>query len=259
MGLASFIFKKVMPIPKIMNYDKYAFIGAHPDDIEFQCSGTVAKLTSEGKKVTFIIVTDGRFGTQDINMNQEKLVKIRRMEAIEAAKELGVTDIRFLNFHDGGRYNTEEVADKLAIELVDIKPDIIFSIDNHVKSEIHPDHIKVGRAAELALFRCTFPLMMMELGVKDIASPKGIAYYYTDSPNSYIGISSYFNKKISALAKHKSQISKEEGKGLSMKDIISSFKFDGRRYGIRCFSKYAEGFRVLSIDHLHAIPIASKF
>lgn len=41
--------------------------------------------------------------------------------------------------------------------------------------------------------------------------------------------------------------------------LVSSFKFDGARYGLRCFDKYAEEFRVLSVDHLHAIPLESKF
>lgn len=100
MGLITFLYKKAIPIPKIMEYDSYAFIGAHPDDIECQCAGTIAKLISLGKKVTFIIVTDGRYGTQDISIKAEELVEIRKKESYEAAKELGVNKIIFMNFYE---------------------------------------------------------------------------------------------------------------------------------------------------------------
>lgn len=131
-----------------------------------------------------------------------------------------------MNFYDGGKYEIEDVADKIAIELVNIKPDMVFTIDNHVKSEIHPDHLKVGRACELALFRCTFPFMMKELGVNDVASPKGIAYYFTDSANSFVNISPYFKQKISAVSKHKSQFSSGDKGSISIDILVKSFKFD---------------------------------
>lgn len=259
MSLSTFLLKKVVPIPKITEYDSYVFIGAHPDDIEVQCGGTIAKLINLGKKITFIIATDGRFGTLDTSIKAEDLVKIRKQESYEAVRELGVSNIIFLNFHDGGRYEVEFVADKIAIELVNIKPDIIFTIDNHVKSETHPDHLKVGRASELALFRCAFPAMMKELGVNEVASPKAIAYYFTDTANSFVNISPYLKQKIEAVSKHKSQFHSKDKGSVSIDMLVRSFKFDGIRYGIKCFAKYAEGFRVLSIDHLHAMPLASKF
>ncbi|MBU3089818.1 PIG-L family deacetylase [Clostridium gasigenes] len=259
MSISKFILKTTVPIPKILEYNTYIFIGAHPDDIECQCGGTIAKLIELGKKVSFIIVTDGRYGSQNINITQEELVIIRKNESYKAAEKLGVTNIKFLNFYDGGRYDIENVADKIAIELVCIKPDIIFTIDNHVKSEIHPDHLKVGRASELAFFKCSLPLIMNDLGSTNVAKPKGIAYYFTDKPNSFIKISKYFNLKIAAVSEHTSQfLSAEEGSA-SINEMIIMFKFDGIRYGIRCFSKYAEGFRVLSNKHLHCMPLSSKF
>lgn len=259
MRISTFLFKHIMPIPNIMDYQSYAFVGPHPDDIELQCAGTISKLVQSGKNVTFIIVTDGRFGTMDARMNPEDIVNIRKQEALQAACSLGVLDVRFLGFHDGGRYEVDEVADKLAIEFSNIQPDIIFTVDPHVKAECHIDHIKVGRASEIALFRSSNPLMMKELGIDTITNLKGISYYFTDKANSFIKISPYIKQKIEAVASHKSQFCTGNERDTSLDTLVKSFQFDGFQYGFKCFARYAEGFRVLSINHLHCIPIASNF
>lgn len=186
MTLFKYVFKKFVPIPKVLEYNSFAFIGAHPDDID-------------------------------------------------------------------------KVADKLAIELVNINPEIIFTIDNHVKSEIHPDHLKVGRASELAFFRCSFPLLMQDLGLSNVANPKGLSYYFTDCPNTFINVSKTFNQKILSISQHKSQFLSGANGVASIDNLIAYNKFTGIRYGLRKFCKYAEGFRVLSNTHLHCMPESSKF
>ena len=75
-------------------------ISPHPDDSEFGVSGTVAKLTREGKKVVYVICTNGDKGTSDINMKPEKLAEIREGEQQAAAKVLGVSDVVFLRYPD---------------------------------------------------------------------------------------------------------------------------------------------------------------
>lgn len=259
MSLFNYILKKSVPIPKILEYDSFAFIGAHPDDIECGCGATVAKLTNLGKKVIFIIVTDGQYGTLDSSLTKEKIIDIRKDESILAAKVLGVTDVRFLNFPDGGRYNIDKVADKLAINLVDINPDLVFTIDNHVKSETHPDHLQVGKASELAFFRCSFPLMMQDLGITKTANPKGLAYYFTDSPNSFINITTTFNQKILSLYEHRSQFLAQDNGVALIDNIVRLQKFNGIRYGLRKLCKYGESYRILSTSHLHCMPEASNF
>ena len=66
----------------------------HPDDAEFGTSGTVAKLTCEGKKVVYIVCSNGNKGTDDINMKPEELAKIREKEQLQAAEVLGVQEIK---------------------------------------------------------------------------------------------------------------------------------------------------------------------
>jgi len=258
--MIKFILKKVIPIPKIMKYDSYAFIGAHPDDIEVGCGPTVAKLTSMGKRVCFIVCTDGKYGSTDPDMKSDELVRIRQDEAVKAAAVLGVNDVRFLGFPDGGEYDMRRLKDKIAIELAKFKPDIIFAIDNHVKSEIHPDHIMAGRATEIAMLTCAFPLMMKDLGVNEVASPKGIAYYYTDRPNSYVKVNKeMMNKRVEALEAHKSQFLCDEETIKNFNLMKLYFKIMGIRFGMRRFHKYADAYRVLSSLHTHCAPDASDF
>lgn len=259
MGLLTFIVKKVVPIPRILDCESFAFVGAHPDDIEVGCGSTVAKLTEMGKKVCFIVATDGRYGSMDIDVKKDDLIKLRQAEAINAAQILGVNDVRFLNFPDGGDYETRDLADKIAIELAQFKPDMVFAIDNHVKSEIHPDHLKAGRATEIALLKCAFPLMMKDLNINEVAQPKGIAYYYTDKPNSYVYISKYIDKKFQSLKAHKSQFDADDTTREMYKYIKLGLKANAIRYGIRKLHRYADAYRVLSISHLHCLPDASKF
>jgi LmbE family N-acetylglucosaminyl deacetylase len=252
--------KKVVPIPKLLEHDSYAFIGAHPDDIEVGCGPTVARLVEMGKRICFIVATDGRYGMYDPEMTVEKTVELRKKEAVKAAEVLGVKDVRFLGFPDGGGYDVNELKDKIAIELADFEPDLIFTIDNHVKSETHPDHINCGRASEIAMLTCTLPLMMRELGVNKTAKPKGIVYYYTDKPNSYIKIKKrHLLKRIEALEAHHSQFiaGGEMSENFHLLKLL--FKVMAIRYGLKSFRVYADAYRALSVMHLHCAPDASDF
>lgn len=248
------ILKKIVPIPKIIDQASFAFVGAHPDDIEVGCGATVSKLAKMGKRICFIIATDGRYGSNDINMDKEKIIETRKKEAIASAKILGVDDVRFLGFSDCGDYTVEEMSKKISVELANFKPDIIFTADNHLKSEVHPDHIKSGRATEIAMIRCAFPLMMRDLGINEVARPKGIAYYYTDKPNTYINISKTYNDKITALKEHKSQFLIDEKAAQDFKMMQLYFKFSAMKLGLKRFYKYAESYRVLGVVHTHCAP-----
>ena len=76
-------------------------IGAHPDDIELGCGGTIAKLISEGKKVVIVDLTQGELGTRGTNFT-------RAEEAAEASKILGISKRENLKMKDGFLLNSEE-------------------------------------------------------------------------------------------------------------------------------------------------------
>ena len=62
MSLTKLALKIAAPVPEIEAFTRYLFIGPHPDDIEIGCGATVARLAAEGKQITFLIMTDGRYG-----------------------------------------------------------------------------------------------------------------------------------------------------------------------------------------------------
>ena len=106
MGVTSLILKVAAPVPRIENFQRFLFVGPHPDDIEIGAGATAAKLAAMGKEVCFLVCLDGRFGENNApeGIRGERLVEKRRQEAIASAAMLGVTDVRFLNLCDGGFY-----------------------------------------------------------------------------------------------------------------------------------------------------------
>ncbi|MDE2590659.1 MAG: PIG-L family deacetylase, partial [Patescibacteria group bacterium] len=145
-------------------------IGAHPDDMDFGASGTVARFAEEGAKVYYLIATDGSKGSSDSSMTAERLIKMRQDEQKEAGKILGLAGVFFLDHPD-----TELVADHmLKEELVRyirmLKPDTVITMNPtffyFAGSEPgfvnHTDHRAVGLAVMDSVFpmardRLTFP------------------------------------------------------------------------------------------------------
>jgi LmbE family N-acetylglucosaminyl deacetylase len=76
-------------------------IGAHPDDIDFFAGGTITKFCKEGMEAYFIITTNGQRGSLDSNADPKEIIRIREMEAREAAEVLGVREVFFLGYEDG--------------------------------------------------------------------------------------------------------------------------------------------------------------
>ena len=130
------------PLPKIESFQRYLFIGPHPDDIEIGAGATAARLAAEGKEICFLICADGRYGTDELDMNlqPEELTELRRWEAGDSAAYLGVKDLRFLDLCDGGFYSEEDLTGEIARVIGDFQPDVIFAPDPDVIGECHPDH-----------------------------------------------------------------------------------------------------------------------
>ena len=109
MSLTRFILRFAAPIPKLETFDRYLFIGPHPDDIEIGAGATAAKLAAMGKTICFLVCTDGRYGEGHVPETGDALAALRQQEAIASAKALGVADVRFLNLSDGGFYAQENL------------------------------------------------------------------------------------------------------------------------------------------------------
>lgn len=249
-----FILKKAVPVPKLTDLDNFLFVGPHPDDIEVACGGTVAKLAKMGKKITFLIVTDGCVGSVDPTLTAEQLISIRKNEALASARLLGVNDVRFLAYADGDDYSVKDVVKDIVAAILDVKPGVVLCPDHTVPSECHPDHLKVGKAATDAVFYATWDKLTERMGLSGAVKGINLAYYYTSRPNGYVGVTQTAKLHIDAVSCHKSQFTVDDIKALKM-----YFSIRERRFGLRCGRIRAEGFRILSPTHQHCFPEASEF
>ena len=257
MGLTKVILSIAAPIPKIEKMDRFLFIGPHPDDIEIGAGATAAKLVAAGKTVRFLVCIDGRFGTGNApeGVSGDKLVELRQIEARNSALKLGVKDVQFLGFWDGGFYEQKELIYGIAKEVGDFQPDVIFAPDPCVTSECHIDHLNVGNAAKQIAYFAPYKEIMEQYGATS-APVKALAYYMTAKPTQYIKTSGYLKKQIDAIFScHLSQFPAGCGDAQSIPLYLKLRSID---FGIRSLKGCAEGFRVLGVTQMHCLPEAGK-
>ncbi len=250
----NWILKRVLPLPKLTRLESYLFIGPHPDDIEVACAPTVKRLTEAGKRVRFLIVTDGRMGTDDPRLWGDCLAALRREEAAASAKLLGVTDVAYLPFEDAGDYTADACARQIAVEIARTKPDAVFAPDPDVIAEFHADHIKTGQAVKYASCMAPFLSVMEGLGCAQAHTPKAYAFYNTDRPNSFIRIGKTFAFRAKALACHRSQFDDKSIDSISIYYRLRSIRLGlFRRLGL------CDGYRALTPARTHCIPEAARW
>lgn len=255
MSLTRLVLKFAVPLPKVENFERYLFIGPHPDDIEIGAGATAAKMIVAGKQVCFLICTDGRFGDAASSLKGDALAALRREEALRSAAMLGITDVRFLNLSDGGVYSQQDLLCGIAKTVSDFQPDIIFAPDPCVSSECHPDHLNVGEAAR-RIACCAGNEGTMRQWYAPPSPVKAIAYYMTAKPNRFVRTSGYLSRQLRAIFDcHLSQFPK----GCADAATITLYlKLRSADFGLRSFKGCAEGFRVLGSTHMHCLPEAGR-
>jgi N-acetylglucosamine malate deacetylase 1 len=225
-----------------MKLDILAF-GAHPDDVELSCSGTLIKHIKAGKKVGLVDLTRGELGTRGTK-------EIREAEAAESTKIMGVSIRENLDMDDCFFTNDRENKMKVVQAIRKYQPEIILA---NAVSDRHPDH---GRGAALvseAVFLAgLLKVETMADGKKqDLWKTKVVYHYIQDryiKPDFIVDISDFIEIKQQAIKAFKSQFynpdSTEPETAISTKeflDFLNSRAIDlGRSIGAR----YGEGFTV---------------
>jgi len=229
-------------------------IGAHPDDVELGCSGTIAKEIANNKKVGILDLTKGELGTRGS-------AEIREKEANDAAKILNVAFRENLNFKDGFFKNDEEHQLKLIQVIRKYKPDIILC------NAIDDRHIDHPRGAKLVIDSCFLS------GLKKIVTeynnkeqepwrPLNI-YHYIQwknlKPDFVVDISNFFEIKIKAVKSFKSQFYNEKepvhNTPISTKNFLDSIEYRARDLGRLTNVDYAEGFISARLPLIDSISV----
>ena len=256
MFLTKAVLKKAVPLPRPESFDRFLFIGPHPDDIEVGAGATAAKLAAAGKQVSFLIVTDGRYGTEnaDLGLSEEALAARREQEALASAAVLGVKDVRFLRFSDGAFYNWEDLLDALAQTVSALQPQVLFAPDPTPMNECHPDHLLAGKAAgEIACF--AYNKGILERMGAEPAPVAAVAYYMTAKPDRFVATTGLLKKQMAAIACHSSQFPPGSK---AFKDVETYLRLRAFECGLRSHHGTAEGFRVLGNAQMHVLSEFGK-
>lgn len=214
-------------------------IFAHPDDAEFLCAGTVAKLVESGYRVQYVLATSGDKGSNDPRATPEDLVATREGEQLAAAKVLGVEEVTFLRHKDGEL----EVSLLFRKEVTEVirrgKPDLVLTFDPWQRYQIHPDHRAIGMTALDAVAAARDRMYYPEQLTDGLTEHRvhNVYCFATDQPNYYVDITGTIEKKIEALLAHPSQI--------GTRDIAEFVRARARTAGAEIGVEYAEAFHYL--------------
>lgn len=253
MSLTKLALRFAAPLPDLEGFDRYLFVGPHPDDIEIGAGATVSRLVTLSKQVTFLICTDGRYGDENTALRGQALAAVRKEEAQRSAGLLGVTDVRFLGLSDGGFYSREDLFSGIAKVIGEVQPEVIFAPDPNVSSECHVDHLNVGHAVRRLAYLASNGGIMAQYGTKP-APIQALAYYMTARPNRFVCTRGHLSKQLDAIFTcHESQFPAGCAGANSIRLYLKLRALD---FGIRSLKGQAEGFRVLGQTQMHCLPEA---
>ncbi len=214
-------------------------VGAHPDDIEILCAGTLVRFAEAGAKISIITVQNGDKGALDIP--EEEIAEIRRKECLAAAAVIGAEWIG-LAVPDGTLVCDTDFHIRMIQAIQGVDPDLIIT---HAPNDYMSDHTETSKAVTNASFYTVCPQFSLE-GQEPAA--KVVPIYYMDTvcgvdfaPQEYVDIAGALETKLEMYSKHESQHKYlSEREGVDFFDII---KTSAHYRGLQCGAEYAEAFR----------------
>jgi LmbE family N-acetylglucosaminyl deacetylase len=206
-----------------MKNNKVLVIGAHPDDIEIGCGGTIKRFALQNAEIYFIVATLGEKCTVK-DIGNQLLYEKRREESIDASKFLGVKEIFFLGLSDTNIEHNGNTVSAIEKYVNLINPDYIFT---HTREDHHQDHRNLALATVSACRR-------KQINILHYESPSTAQSFL---PVVFSDISNTIIHKIDAISLFSTQnekiyLDKEAIKGLA--------KYRGYISGY----EYAEGFEL---------------
>lgn len=212
-------------------------IGAHPDDLEINCGGTLARYFQTGHQVTMAHACSGDKG--HFTTEPSELAQIRAQEGQKAAALIGAESF-WLGFDDGEIEGSLENR-KIFIDLLrQVQADIVFT---HSPEDYHADHMAVSRMVVDAAFMSTVPYIK----TRHPALTKTPQIYFIEpysgvhfEPELFVDISAAFHLKMEMMSSHQSQV--VWLKAHDAIDILEYIQITARYRGFQCGKLYAEGF-----------------
>lgn len=243
--------KKLLHLPDLLDVKKVVAVQPHPDDNEVNIGGTLMALRDRGCEIGYVTVTDGSAGAFGSVQSRSEIVQVRAQEKKEAGDIIGVQRHVDLGLTDGSDYSTDALTTQLVGIFREEQPEVVFSVDPWMPYEAHPDHVKVGMAVSRAILFSNNAILYPETTVPIYQVPQ-VAYYATSYPNTFIDITTYFEKKLASIFAHKSQF--DNGDWELMKQYFAFSANESYRQLKQGNDGFAEALKVLSHLQLHALP-----
>lgn len=215
-------------------------VGAHPDDVEIGCFGTLARCVQRGDKVVVCSVSNGNLGHMEMDPKDVRLV--RMAEGSKAASTIGAVfcclDVNDMHVDSSDADQRLKLTDLMR----SVKPDVVIT---HDRDDYHSDHIETNRLVLYCSLQANLPQVVTQ------APPlhKHMAIYYMDKvgggvfiPTEYVDVSGTWEAKLAALACHVSQVGfLLEHDGL---DLMRAVTVLAEFRGLSCATAYAEAFKL---------------
>jgi LmbE family N-acetylglucosaminyl deacetylase len=217
---------------------KVLAVGAHPDDLEILCGGTLARFVNEGHEVVMCHATLGDRGSYV--HTSEEIAAIRSRESKRAAEICGAEEAT-LGLHDGEVSAADPEQRLLVVDLVrDARPDLIIT---HFPHDYMSDHNEVSKLVFDCSFHATLPLFETGKPHHNKVTP----IYYMETimgvafqPTEYVDVTDVIDTKTAMLEAHETQLTwLRDHDGV---DIVEEMRAATRFRGLQSGVKYAEGF-----------------
>ena len=231
---------------------KVLIVTAHPDDLDFGCSGSIALWVKKGIEVSYVICTNGDQGGEDPSVPREEMPRIRQKEQRDAGAVVGVSRITFLGYRDGWLEPTIQLRKEIVRQIRIHKPDrlVIQSPERNWDRlfSSHPDHMAAGEAA----IQAVYPDARNAFAFEDLLKEEGLEPHRVrevwvmaaKDPNHFVDITETINLKIKALHAHVSQTAHNP----KMEEMIRSWGERNAEVMGLGSGRYAEIFRVINTD-----------
>jgi LmbE family N-acetylglucosaminyl deacetylase len=229
------------------------FFGAHPDDLEILCGGTIAECVARGHNVWMATATNGNVGSP--TLTNDEIGAVRHAEGDAAAKKLGAKGLIWMNENDEFLFDDERTRLKFVDAVRQAQADVIIT---HNPNDYHPDHVACSKLASDA--RILSAVRLIKTAHPHL--PKNPELFHMDSiagirfePQFFVDISAHFERKQEAVQCHASQ-------NIWLKSIFNTdlghyVQVQSAFRGLQCGVKYAEAF--VQPSYWPKAPVALPF
>ena len=225
-------------------------IGAHPDDVEFGCAGTLARWAAAGTEVHLLVLTDGSKGTWDPDADARALITTRHREQRDAASALGISDVHFLDLVDGELTGSRAEVAAVCEHLRRVRADVVLGHDPWKRYRLHPDHHRAGTVTIDAIVAARDPHFFPRLG--EPHRPERLLLFEAEVADHVERIDDTFDAKVASLLAHRSQWRSTMGieagtpdEGQQTKAFVTKLHIEAENAGALAGGGLGEAFKLI--------------